>query len=222
MRTMMKSLVPVLGAAVLLVGASTPASATTEDPDSARGSIKIEETEFRDGGDTPNEVKVGCDFSIDFFGMDEGEVPVTFTLQPPNEEEQFAQRTAQVSEAQGNELSGRLDVDLTDDLSSYEPAQAEDYDYKVRVDAVVKSNDGNSEITKSAMLFIDCAAAYAPAEADEEEAPEEGLEAAPVGGVAAGEGGTASSAAGQGLALLGGAGLLGLAFAYRRRTLASA
>jgi hypothetical protein len=48
------------------------------------------------------------------------------------------------------------DIDLTDDLADLPPAQAEDFDYKVRVDAEVKSSEGNDGITKSAILFIVC------------------------------------------------------------------
>lgn len=226
MRSALKSLAPVLGAAVLIaVGSSSPVSAE-EHSDSARGTIKIEETEFVDGGDTPNEVKVGCDFSIDFFGMDEGTVPVTFTLMPPSGDGVVAQRTAQVEAAQGKELSGRLNVDLTDDLADVPPAQAEDFDYKVRVDAEVKSSEGNNSISKSAILFIICdtdSGVIGGEEGDGDTgaggivAGEEGD--VPVGGVAAGDGGTAAAtlATGQTAALLGGSALLGLSVLYRRR-----
>lgn len=218
MRTALKSVAPVLGAAALVVlGLSAPASAE-EHGDPARGTIKIEETEFVDEGDTPNEVKVGCDFSVDFFGMDEGTVPVTFTLMPPSGDGVVAQRTAQVQTAQGNDLSGRLDVDLTADLADHPPAQAEDFDYKVRVDAEVKSSEGNSSITKSAILFIVCDTAAGGGVVAGEEA------GVPIGGVAAGDGGTASGAlaAGQTASLLGGMALLFVAVAYRRRTRESA
>lgn len=198
-----KSVASVLGAAVLVaVGLTSPASAD-EHGDSARGTIKIEETEFRDEGDTPNEVKVGCNFTIDFFGMDEGRVPVTFTLMPPSGDGVVARRTARVEQARGNELSGRLDVHLAGDLADVPPAQAEDFDYKVRVDAEVKESEGNDSITKSAMLFIVC--------------NPRAVAGAPVGGVAAGGGGTASGTyTAEVASLLAGVALLSLAFGYRR------
>lgn len=209
---------------MLFGGLAAPAMAT-QQPDSARGTVKIEETELTDA-ENPNEVKVGCDFSIEFFGMDAGSVPVTFTLMPPSGEGVVAERTAQVQAAQGQELSGALDVDLTRDLSAVPPAQAEDFDYKVRVDAVVKSTSGNATITKSAMLFIVCepkvaatggasgAGGAGGAGGGGDEATVKGQAAAgnsvPIGGVDAGQGGTASPdstplawAATAGAALLG-------------------
>lgn len=148
------------GVALLFGGVLSPADAMVDDP--ARGTIKIEETEVSDA-DPPNEVKVGCDFSLEFFGMAAGEVPIRFSLMPPSGEGLFATRTAQVQEASGSDPSGSLDVDLTEDLSTIQPAQAEDFDYKLRVEAVVKTTSGGSEVTKSAVLFIICEPARAAA-----------------------------------------------------------
>lgn len=226
MRRALVSVVPLVPAMALAVAVAAPASAT-EQPDTARGTVKIEDTVIGDA-DNPNEVKVGCDFSLEFFGMEEGTVPVTFTLQPPSGDEVIAEDEAQVVEGRGNEHSGSLAVDLADELADVPPAQAEDFDHKVRVDAVVKSSEGNDEITKTAMLFILCeeepvAVAGEEATVTEEEpvaAEVAGVdEVVPVGGVAAGEGGTADGALPSAPILLGGLGLLGagLARAYRRR-----
>lgn len=155
------------------------AAASEHDGESARGTIKIERTEFGDA-DNPNEVKVGCDFALEFYGFEGGEVPVTFALQPPSGTKVIARRVAQVEDARGNELSGTLRIDLTEELAGVAPAQAASYDYKVRVDAEVKSSEGNDSITKTAMLFIDCAEAAL----------------LPVGGVEAGMGGAAGESGG--------------------------
>ena len=209
MRTRLMTLGAAASAALALCfGFALPAQAA--EGDSARGTVKIEASEFGDS-DNPNEVKVGCDFKIEFFGMERGRVPVTFTLQPPSGDRVIFRDTARVREAQGNESSGSLEVDLTDELAGVPPAQAQDYDYKVRVDAEVKSTEGNDSITKSAMLFIICADAR---------------DGAPVGGVAAGFGGAAedgSMSVGAPIAGLMGALLLGGgAVAYGRRRRASA
>jgi hypothetical protein len=159
------TILPLLAGTLLLGGIVAPAHAD-HDPahDPARGTIKIEETEVTDAA-TPNEVKVGCDFSLDFFGMAAGTVPIRFTLMPPSGEGLFAERTAVVREAQGSDPSGSLDVDLTKDLSTIAPAQAEDFDYKLKLEAVVKTASGGGEVTKSAVLFVICPAAAEAAEA---------------------------------------------------------
>lgn len=161
-----RTTIPPLIAGLLLLGGTASPAHADHDPahDPARGTIKIEETEVTDAV-TPNEVKVGCDFSLDFFGMAAGTVPITFTLMPPSGEGLFAERTAVVQEAQGSNPSGSLDVDLTRDLSTIAPAQAEDFDYKLKVEAVVKTASGGNEVTKSAVLFVICPAAAAAAEA---------------------------------------------------------
>lgn len=161
-----RTIIPPLVAGLLLFGGIAAPAQADHDPahDPARGTIKIEETEVTDAA-TPNEVKVGCDFSLDFFGMAAGRVPITFTLMPPSGEGLFAERTALVQEAQGSNPSGSLDVDLTKDLSTIAPAQAEDFDYKLKVEAVVKTASGGNEVTKSAVLFVICPAAAEAAEA---------------------------------------------------------
>lgn len=163
---------PLLAGLLALGGIAAPAHAD-HDPahDPARGTIKIEETEVTDAA-TPNEVKVGCDFSLDFFGMAAGTVPIRLTLMPPSGEGLFAERTAVVQEAQGSDLSGSLDVDLAKELSTIAPAQAEDFDYKLKVEAVVKTTSGGNEVTKSAVLFVICQAAAETAEAAEVAAAE--------------------------------------------------
>lgn len=148
-----------------------PATALATEGESASGTIKIEEVEFNDP-DVPNEVKAGCDFRIDFFGFEEQTVPITFTLKEPSGDDSevgdvVAEREAALESARGNQPSGSLDVDITDDLRAYQPAQAEDFDYKLRADAVVKESEG-SEVTKSAILFIDCPEAAAAAAAAEQ------------------------------------------------------
>lgn len=140
-----------------------------EGGEPARGSVKIEDEDMGEP-DTPNEVKVGCAFRIDFFGFDEQTVPVRLSLQPPSGDQELTERQASLEDARGNEPSGSLTVDLTDELSSVPPADPEDYDYKVRVDVVVKESNG-SEVTKSTMLFIDCqpaVEAFAAAQQDDE------------------------------------------------------
>lgn len=161
-----RTMIPPLMAGLLLLGGTVAPAHADHDPthDPARGTIKIEETEVTDAA-TPNEVKVGCDFSLDFFGMAAGTVPIRFTLMPPSGEGLFAERTAVVQEAQGSDPSGSLDVDLTEDLSTIAPAQAEDFDYKLKVEAVVKTTSGGNEVTKSAVLFVICPAAAEAAEA---------------------------------------------------------
>lgn len=159
-----RTMIPPFLAGLLLLGGMAAPVRADHDPahDPARGTIKIEETEVTDGA-TPNEVKVGCDFSLDFFGMAAGTVPIRFTLMPPSGEGVFAERTVVVQEAQGSDPSGSLDVDLTKDLSTIAPAQAEDFDYKLKVEAVVKTTSGGGEVTKSAVLFVICPAAAAAA-----------------------------------------------------------
>ena len=132
---------------LLMSSTVSTAVASEHGGESARGTIKIERTELGDA-DNPNEVKVGCDFAVEFYGFERGEVPVTFSLQPPSGTRVIARRVAQVDDARGNELSGTLEVDLTDALAGVAPAQAADYDYKVRVDAEVKSSEGNDSITR--------------------------------------------------------------------------
>lgn len=150
-----RALIPALGAGLLLLGGVAAPATATQQADPARGTVKIEETELTDS-DNPNEVKVGCDFSIEFFGMAAGTVPIRFSLMPPSGEGVFAERTAEVQEAQGSDPSGSLDVDLTEDLRDLPPAQAEDFDYKLKVEAVVKTTSGAAEVTKSAVLFVIC------------------------------------------------------------------
>jgi hypothetical protein len=175
---------------------STAPASVAEPGDSARGTVKIEDSEFGDS-DNPNEVKVGCDFSVEFFGMDAGPVPVTFTLLPPSGDDVIARRTAQVEEARGNESSGSLKVDLSDELSDIPRAQADDFNFKVRVDAEVKSTRGNDGITKSAVLFIVCApGAGGPGNGGPGGAGPGGGGEVPNGGVSAGYGGTAANADG--------------------------
>jgi hypothetical protein len=157
--TMLKRKLAAVVGSVALTGLFVPMAGANAEPgqgDPARGTVKIEEVPFVDR-DNPNEVKVGCDFSVDFFGFDAGAVPLTFTLMPPSGNRVIARRTATVQEARGNEHSGSLLVDLSEELADVAPAQAEDFDYKARADAVVKSSNGNSQITKKAMLFIVCA-----------------------------------------------------------------
>lgn len=224
MRRSLLSALTALGAAAVLTGGLGLPAHAGEEADPARGTVKIEDTELGDA-DNPNEVKVGCDFSLEFFGMEEGTVPVTFTLQPPSGDEVIARDEARVREARGNEHSGSLAVDLTDELATVPPAQAEDYDYKVRVDAEVKETEGNDSIAKSAMLFIVCEAA--PATVAGEEAEVAGTEATavedeaevPVGGVSAGLGGGSNGSSGGSRAVLLGGGLLvaGALAAYTRR-----
>lgn len=210
MRGTTLSVATLLAALAFALGLGLPASAE-EHGEPARGTVKIEDTEFGDA-ENPNEVKVGCDFSIEFFGMDRGTVPVTFTLQPPSGDDVIARDEARVRKAQGKEHSGSLAVDLTDELSSVPPAQAEDYDYKVRVDAEVKETEGNDSITKSAMLFIICDAAVA-AGADVAGADD----TVPVGGVSAGLGGTSDGPVSTTALLGGGLVLLAAVAVVRRR-----
>lgn len=147
----------VLGLVPFLIGVGA-APALADDNQSARGSFSIENEELTDA-ETSNEVKVGCDFRIDFFGFTLQTVPVTFTVMPPSGNgETLEPLVANLEDSDpdtGNDLSGSLDVSLLDDLQDIEPAQAEDYDYKVRVEAVVKVTPG-TEVTKSKILFIVC------------------------------------------------------------------
>ena len=175
-----RAMIPPFVAGLLLAGGMAAPAHAAAPGDSARGTIKIEETEVTDA-ETPNEVKVGCDFSIDFFGMAAGEVPIRFLLMPPSGEGVFARRTAVVGEAAGSDLSGSLDVDLTRALSAIAPAQAEDFDYKLKVEAVVKTTSGGGEVTKSAVLFVICPAAAAAAEAAAVAAAEQGATTAVTG-----------------------------------------
>lgn len=142
-----------IAAMAVALPAAAPAFAQ-EGGGSARGSVKIEDQDLGPA-DTPNEVKVGCAFRIDFFGFEADTVPVRLSLQPPSGDAALVERSAELQDAQGNELSGSLLVDLTDELAGVEPAKAEDFDYKVRVEVVVKETPG-TEVTKSSMLFIDC------------------------------------------------------------------
>jgi hypothetical protein len=148
--------------------AGDPASsgATTRDTGdpqgvAARGTVKIEETPIV--ADTPNEVHAGCSFGLSFFGFREQTAPVVFTLQPPSGSDEIARREVALQEAQGNELSGTLAVDLTDQLAGYAPVQADAYDYKVRVDVVVGERGESGLITKTAMVFLECPEAAARA-----------------------------------------------------------
>lgn len=191
-------LVTLLAAALLVAVGGTPAAAQDEgEGEPARGDVTIEGQPLTEP-ETPNEVKVGCDFRVDFFGFEEQTVPVEFSLQPPSGESELTTLEAQLEEAQGNELSGSLDVDLTDDLSDVQPADAEDFNYKVRVDVIVKDPGEGEEVTKSAMLFIECPAAAGD---DEVAGGEEGAaddeaeeQQTPAGGVDAGLGGAAGGA----------------------------
>lgn len=169
----------------------------------ARGSVKIEDHDF-DEPSTENEPMVGCAFRIDFFGFVEQEdVPISIALQPPSGEDEIAALSVDLQDATGDELSGSLAVDITEQLSQVPPADTESYDYKIRVEVVVKETpegDGEgqdegegTEVTKSKQFFIDCEAAVlafrevAAGEADEvEEAeePEDGAVVAGVGGAA--------------------------------------
>ncbi|MET4636930.1 hypothetical protein [Mycetocola sp. 2940] len=153
-----KHVAAVLGLVPFVIGLGA-APAFAEGNGSARGSISIENQELTDA-ETSNEVKVGCDFRVDFFGFDTATVPVSFTaMQPSGNGEVLEQRTVTLEDADpdgGNDFSGSLYVDLTEDLKNIEPAVAQDYDYKVRVEATVKQTAG-AEITKKSMLFIVCA-----------------------------------------------------------------
>lgn len=147
----------VLGLVPFLIGMGA-APALADDTQSARGSFSIENEELTDA-ETSNEVKVGCDFRIDFFGFTLQTVPVTFTVMAPSGNgetlEPLVANLVDSDPDTGNDLSGSLDVSLLDDLQGIEPAQAQDFDYKVRVEAVVKVTPG-TEVTKSKILFIVC------------------------------------------------------------------
>ena len=147
----------VLGLVPFLIGMGA-APALADDNQSARGSFSIENEELTDA-ETSNEVKVGCDFRIDFFGFTLQTVPVTFTVMAPSGNgetlEPLVANLVDPDPDTGNDLSGSLDVSLLDDLQGIAPAQAQDFDYKVRVDATVKVTPG-TEVTKSKILFIVC------------------------------------------------------------------
>lgn len=145
----------------------TASGVTTQDEPgdsqgvAARGTVKIEETPIV--ADTPNEVHAGCSFGLSFFGFREQTAPVVFTLQPPSGSDEIARREVALQEAQGNELSGTLAVDLTDQLAGYAPVQSDAYDYKVRVNVVVGERGESGLNTKTAMVFLDCPEAAARA-----------------------------------------------------------
>lgn len=213
--------------ATFLAAFALGASGAHAQGEPARGTISIEDLESGEptqltDDQTENEVKVGCDFRVDFFGFATEEVPVTFELMDPTGDAgtEIEARTASLEEAQGNEPSGSLPVDLTEDLRGVEPAQSEDFDYKIRVEAVVKeTGENDNEVTKSAILFLACDVQAAQPVEDEEPVEEDET---PAGAVPAGMGGAAGAQGSAlvlpvGLALLAVLASLGLFRAYLRR-----
>lgn len=148
-------------AGLLLVAAP----AVAQEEVAASGTISIEGQPLT-APEEASEVKVGCAFRLDFFGFEEQTVPVELSLQPPSGEEQLESRQVQLEAATGSELSGSLTVDLTEELRAVPVADAEDFDYKVRVDVIVDEPGEGGEVTKSSILFIECAEAAAPADGD--------------------------------------------------------
>jgi hypothetical protein len=67
---------------VALAGLATPAFA--QDPPGNNGTIKIDNVAFDDHPN--NQPHVGCEFQVDFYGYDEGDLSavVTFETQPPS------------------------------------------------------------------------------------------------------------------------------------------
>ena len=81
MRTNVRAALPVIGGVALaaVIGAAGPAGAQA-DPPGNNGTVKIDGVEFDDHPD--NEPHVGCEFQVDFYGFDEGDLYADVTFGP--------------------------------------------------------------------------------------------------------------------------------------------
>ncbi|MBW3667291.1 MAG: hypothetical protein KY394_06825 [Actinobacteria bacterium] len=179
------------------------------------GTVKVDDKPF--DSETDNEPKTNCVFQIDFYGFEDQTAVVTLAAQPPTGNEQlFTTEVALTTAESGEELSGSVTVDLTDELEAFDPAQAEQFDYKVDL-TVETVNPDQSADTKNGIFFLTCEAAAGDAGDEAAAAGAAGEATTPEGAAATGAGGSASSSAA--VYLITGAALLGAAAILGRKTL---
>jgi LPXTG-motif cell wall-anchored protein len=135
-----------LGAGLLAVMAG-PAAAQVDDPPGNNGTVKVDDVPFDDHPD--NEPHVGCEFQIDFYGFDEGDlnadvlfeaIPPTVSSDaiPPGAGEELISDTVFIGEdaaGGGTDLDASQTYDLTDALAGIEPHPEQGWHVKLTVHA---------------------------------------------------------------------------------------
>jgi hypothetical protein len=131
----------------LLVALAGPAGAQ-EDPAGNNGTVKIDRVPFDDHPN--NEPHVGCEFQVDFYGFDEGDLSATVTFEavpptqsgatdvPPGEGDELL--TDEVAIGQdaaggGTDLDASVTYDLTDELAGIEPHPQQGWHVRLTVHA---------------------------------------------------------------------------------------
>ena len=136
--------VPAVIAAVALTGAwagsGAPGVSAAPNPPGNNGTIKIDDAPFDDHPN--NEPHVGCEFQVDFYGYDEGDLDaeVTFTAHPPTgPPEVLLTDTVFIGEDDnsggGSEAGLDASATYTLDLSGIEPHPIQGHHVKLTINA---------------------------------------------------------------------------------------
>lgn len=128
---------PVVALAAL--GAFSSAGVAAADPPGGNGTVKIDGIAFDQH--PGNEPHVGCNFEVDFYGFDEGDLDatVTFTVHPPTGRfVTLLTDTVPIGEdaaGGGTDLDAEREYDLSSVLQGYTAHPQQGYHVKLRVDA---------------------------------------------------------------------------------------
>jgi hypothetical protein len=133
----------VCGGVIALTAAGVSAAgAQPADPPGNNGTVKVDDKPFDDHPN--NEPHVGCEFQIDFYGYDEGDLSakVTFEAQPPTTRDGDDQvlLTDEVAIGEdpaggGTDLDASQTYDLSNALDSIEPHPVQGWHVKLTVNA---------------------------------------------------------------------------------------
>lgn len=140
-RTSRMRLLPAAGwatAAVVLGTGAAGAGAQPADPAGDNGTVKIDGVAFDDHPD--NQPHVGCEFEVDLYGFDQGDLQatVTFDAVAPTPGGELLTDELGIGEdaaGGGTDLDAHRAYDLTDALASIEPHPQQGWHVKLTVHA---------------------------------------------------------------------------------------
>lgn len=127
------------GAFAVMAFIGTAGAGAAGDPPGDNGTIKIDGVEWDQHPD--NEPHVGCEFQVDFYGFDEGDLEATVTFEaidPTGAVEALLDGTVAIGEdpaAGGTDVDAEETYDLTESLAAITPHPQQGWHVKLTVHA---------------------------------------------------------------------------------------
>ena len=147
-----------LAAAALVTAMAMVASPAMADPPGNNGTVKIDDRPFDTHPD--NEPHVGCEFQVDFYGFDQGDLwaDVTFRLHPPTGNTVLLQDSVFIGDdaaGGGTDLDAQMTYNLQVELQNADVAAHPIQGYHVKL--TVNADGSQGADTKHKVFWVkDC------------------------------------------------------------------